>query len=94
MPDHTEDHDVELPDPNNPALQASLDDNDVIWIEEAEEHGGINEKVNDCLNRWRNAGPEARKKMFALFAATGIFICICRHGHLLVICDMIRSGEL
>ncbi|EMD37545.1 hypothetical protein CERSUDRAFT_50792, partial [Gelatoporia subvermispora B] len=34
------------------------------------------------------------KKMFALFAITGIFVCLCRHGHVLAACDMIRSGEL
>jgi Kyakuja-Dileera-Zisupton transposase len=32
--------------------------------------------------------------MFALFAIAGIFLAVCRHGHVLVICDMIRSGEL
>jgi hypothetical protein len=32
--------------------------------------------------------------MFALFAVAGIFLAVCRHGHVLVICDMIRSGEL
>lgn len=46
-----------------------------------------------CVERWKNAGPESHKKMFALFAATGIFVCVCRHGHVLTICDMIRSGE-
>ncbi|KAH9834663.1 uncharacterized protein C8Q71DRAFT_873190 [Rhodofomes roseus] len=50
--------------------------------------------VTTCVERWRNAGPESRKKMFALFAVTGVFVCVCRHGHLLAICDMIRSGEL
>jgi len=50
--------------------------------------------VNTCVERWRNAGPEARKKMFALFAVAGIFLAVCRHGHVLVVCDMIRSGEL
>jgi hypothetical protein len=50
--------------------------------------------VNTCVERWRNAGPEARKKMFALFAISGIFLSVYRHGHVLVICDMIRSGEL
>ncbi|KAI0682682.1 hypothetical protein C8T65DRAFT_713785 [Cerioporus squamosus] len=47
-----------------------------------------------CAERWRNAGPEARKKMFALFATTGVFACLCRHGQVLLLCDMIRSGEL
>ena len=53
------------------------------------------QKITDvCVERWRSAGPKSRKKMFALFAVSGIFIAVCRHGHLLVICDMIWSGEL
>ncbi|OBZ66016.1 hypothetical protein A0H81_14010 [Grifola frondosa] len=59
-----------------------------------EQSDDVDEPLSTCVMRWRNAGPEARKKMFRLFAATGIFVCICRHGHLLVACDMIRSGEL
>jgi hypothetical protein len=58
------------------------------------EDSDLSQKVADCVNRWRNAGPEARKKMFSLFAIAGIFLFVCRHGHVLVICDMIRSGEL
>jgi len=50
--------------------------------------------VNMCIERWKNAGPEARKKMFSLFAVAGIFLVVCRHGHVLVLCDIIRSGEL
>ncbi|KAJ7867216.1 hypothetical protein B0H14DRAFT_2347032 [Mycena olivaceomarginata] len=50
--------------------------------------------LNTCVERWKAAGPEARKKMFALFAVAGIFLSVCRHGHVLVMCDMIRSGEL
>ncbi|TFY55866.1 hypothetical protein EVJ58_g7981 [Rhodofomes roseus] len=50
--------------------------------------------VVTCVEHWHAAGPEARKKMFKLFAVTGIFVCLCRHGHLLAICDMVRSGEL
>ncbi|RDX42144.1 hypothetical protein OH76DRAFT_1488926 [Lentinus brumalis] len=78
---------------------------DVVDIDgEDEEHGLIiedtmkaeepMESTSVCTERWRNAGPEARKKMFALFATTGIFACLCRHGQVLVLCDMIRSGEL
>jgi hypothetical protein len=32
--------------------------------------------------------------MFELFAVAGIFLVVCRHGHVVVMCDMIRSGEL
>ncbi|TDL17784.1 hypothetical protein BD410DRAFT_843337 [Rickenella mellea] len=47
-----------------------------------------------CIDRWRNAGPEERKKMFAMFSESGLFLTACRHGFVLLICDMIRSGEL
>jgi hypothetical protein len=47
-----------------------------------------------CIDRWRNAGPEERKKMFALFEESGIFIASCRHRLVLLACDMIKSGEL
>ncbi|KAJ6620183.1 hypothetical protein B0H10DRAFT_2360931 [Mycena sp. CBHHK59/15] len=38
--------------------------------------------------------PKPVKKMFTLFAIAGIFLTVCRHGHVVVMCDMIRSGEL
>ncbi|KAJ7041288.1 hypothetical protein C8F04DRAFT_1208483 [Mycena alexandri] len=74
------------------------DDDDVAWLNVNEMNGEESEElakcVNTCVERWKAAGPEARKKMFALFAVAGIFISVCRHGHVLLICDMIRSGEL
>jgi len=48
----------------------------------------------NCTDRWRNAGPEQCKKMFATFEESGIFIAACRHRFVLLACDMIRSGEL
>ncbi|KAG1793276.1 uncharacterized protein HD556DRAFT_1443707 [Suillus plorans] len=33
----------------------------------------------NCTERWQNAGPEQRKKMFAVFDESGIFIAACRH---------------
>ncbi|KAG1773750.1 hypothetical protein EV702DRAFT_1200889 [Suillus placidus] len=47
-----------------------------------------------CADRWKNAGPEMRKKMFSVFDESGIFIAACRHRFVLLACDMIRSGEL
>jgi hypothetical protein len=32
--------------------------------------------------------------MFSVFRKSGIFVAVCRHGFLLSICDMVRSGEL
>lgn len=47
-----------------------------------------------CVKRWKNAGPEGQKRMFSMFLITGVFVLLCRHGFLLLICDMIQSGEL
>ncbi|KAF8344863.1 hypothetical protein F5887DRAFT_1061987 [Amanita rubescens] len=47
-----------------------------------------------CADRWKNAGPDQRKRMFGLFEETGIFIAACRHRTVLYGCDMIKSGEL
>lgn len=66
---------------------------EVAWLN-VNELDGLEHCINSCVERWRNAGPDARKKMFALFSVAGIFLSVCRHGHVLVICDMIRSGEL
>ncbi len=63
-------------------------------LEGVDAEGTPDEVASICVERWRNAGPEARKKMFALFAVSGIFVGLCRHGHILIMCDMIRSGEL
>lgn len=77
----------------HPSLELNAGDDDITWLNIAE-HEGVEKIADVCVEHWRSAGPEARKKMFALFAIAGIFIAVCRHGHLLAICDMIRSGEL
>jgi hypothetical protein len=70
------------------------DTRDDIFLLDSTEIPGRSEDANICISRWKNAGPEARKKMFALFAISGIFACFCRHGHMLIMCNMVRSGEL
>ncbi|KAJ6463583.1 hypothetical protein DFH09DRAFT_1254717 [Mycena vulgaris] len=82
----------------HPNVNAEDLDDDVAWLNinelEATEAEELARCLNTCVDRWRAAGPDARKKMFALFAVAGIFLSVCRHGHVLVMCDMIRSGEL
>lgn len=75
------------------APASSVHDPDDPWIEDLDS-GDSSEPVSICVDRWRNAAPESRKKMFAIFKKSGIFITVCRHGFLLTICDMVRSGEL
>lgn len=85
--------------PDGPSKDhGNSDDGDIAWLNINELSEGDTDELQKCVNlcveRWKAAGPEARKKMFALFAVSGIFISVCRHGHVLVLCDMIRSGEL
>jgi hypothetical protein len=47
-----------------------------------------------CTRNWKAAASEEKKRMWGAFEETGIFACACRHGLILWIIDMIRSGEL
>jgi len=55
---------------------------------------GLEEHLDECVKKWKAASPDAQKKMFDIFAVAGIFITVCRHGHVHGVCDMVRSGEL
>ncbi|PIL35238.1 hypothetical protein GSI_03028 [Ganoderma sinense ZZ0214-1] len=79
---------------NNAKRAPAAGEDHVLENVDITEGSAITDEPSVCEERWRNAGPEARKKMFALFAVSGVFVCLCRHGHVLVMCDMIRSGEL
>jgi hypothetical protein len=37
---------------------------------------------------------EATAKMWGIFDETGIFLALCRHGFMMLVVDMVRSGEL
>jgi hypothetical protein len=73
-------------------------EDDIAWLNinelTQEDTEDLTKCLDTCVERWKAAGPEARKKMFALFAVAGIFLTVCRHGHVIIMCDMIRSGEL
>ncbi|KAG6874966.1 hypothetical protein C0992_005766, partial [Termitomyces sp. T32_za158] len=47
-----------------------------------------------CAKNWKAAAADANKKMWAIFEEAGIFASCCRHGLILWIMDMLRSGEL
>ncbi|KAI5996379.1 hypothetical protein EDD15DRAFT_2387353 [Pisolithus albus] len=48
----------------------------------------------NCIDRWRNAKADVRKKTFEVFEESGIFIAACQHRFILLACDMMKSGEL
>ncbi len=56
--------------------------------------GAADQSSTPCASNWKAAAADETKKMWAIFDETGIFICVCRHGLILWIADMVRSGEL
>ncbi|KAJ7021912.1 hypothetical protein C8F04DRAFT_972130 [Mycena alexandri] len=66
-----------------------------LWDKEemkARADGG--EDKSPCEERWKNLSDDSSKKMWAIYDETGVFICLCRHGFVLMVADMVRSGEL
>ncbi|KAI0686976.1 hypothetical protein C8Q76DRAFT_772245 [Earliella scabrosa] len=47
-----------------------------------------------CASHWKAAAADEKKRMWAIYDETGIFASACRHGLILWIADMVRSGEL
>lgn len=47
-----------------------------------------------CQDRWTNMMQEKVATMWGIFEETGVFPIICRHGFILLIADMVRSGEM
>ncbi|KAL5520197.1 hypothetical protein ACEPAG_9410 [Sanghuangporus baumii] len=54
----------------------------------------IMDEKTPCTDRWTNLSADSQKRMWGTFDETGVFIATCRHGVVLSICDMIKSGEL
>ncbi|KAJ7655525.1 hypothetical protein B0H17DRAFT_1146362 [Mycena rosella] len=52
------------------------------------------EEDGQCQERWKNMSEEITARMWGIFDETGIFLSLCRHGFVLLIADMVKSGEL
>lgn len=67
------------------------------WAKEVlmEEVPGYNDDDNNpCAERWQNMKAELTAKMWGIFEETGLFLALCRHGFVLLLADMVHSGEL
>ncbi|PPQ86052.1 hypothetical protein CVT24_012964, partial [Panaeolus cyanescens] len=70
-----------------------------VWVEGGGDAEMISESTkeppnpNVCEDRWKNMKNEKTSKMWGIFEETGIFLVVCRHGHVLMVMDMVRSGE-
>ncbi|KAJ6455997.1 hypothetical protein DFH09DRAFT_1116274 [Mycena vulgaris] len=52
------------------------------------------EDNGECQERWKNLNEDLTSRMWGVFDETGIFLSLCRHGFVLLVADMVRSGEL
>ena len=50
--------------------------------------------TNPCAQRWHNMREELTAKMWGVFKETGLFLALCRHGFVLLLANMVHSGEL
>ena len=72
------------------------EDENVETEDNAKEQGsadGEDPNQGPCANNWKAAQSDSRKRMWGIFAETGLFASACRHGMILWIVDMVRSGE-
>ncbi|KAG7091522.1 hypothetical protein E1B28_010551 [Marasmius oreades] len=54
----------------------------------------VKEEENLCEQRWRNMNEGNTARSWSMYEETGIFIALCRHSFVLVIADMVESGEM
>ncbi|KAJ7694653.1 hypothetical protein B0H17DRAFT_1159135 [Mycena rosella] len=48
---------------------------------------------NLCQERWKNMSEEIMERMWGIFDETGAFLALCCHGFVLLIADMVKSGD-
>ncbi|KAJ7902392.1 hypothetical protein B0H13DRAFT_2274934 [Mycena leptocephala] len=60
---------------------------DVAGVDDEQEGGG-------CAERWQNMKESVTACAWGMYDETGIFPALCRHGFVLVVVDMAKSGEL
>ncbi|KAJ6456531.1 hypothetical protein C8R45DRAFT_943716 [Mycena sanguinolenta] len=84
-----------------------MDGNDslkrVLWLSERLDNRDAGDGYfisQEKVDRWAKSRlgetlpMQAADKMWGIFDETGIFLALCRHGFVLVIADMIKSGKL
>ncbi|KAF9258297.1 hypothetical protein L218DRAFT_1005215 [Marasmius fiardii PR-910] len=59
-----------------PSNMQPLDKEEVAWLDVLEEDD-LAACIDTCVDRWRNAGPESKKKMCQMFAIAGVFLAVC-----------------
>ncbi|KAJ7751846.1 hypothetical protein B0H14DRAFT_3096830 [Mycena olivaceomarginata] len=58
------------------------------------EEGAEQDEGAGCDEQWENMKEDVTARAYGMYDETGIFPALCRHGFMLVIVDMVKSGEL
>lgn len=61
--------------------------------EDDEDNIETDENLASCL-QWKSSGPDHKKTALDIYETTGIFASACRHGFIIKVCEMVKSGEL
>jgi hypothetical protein len=57
--------------------------------------GSAPDDDNDgCDKRGENMKDDITSRVYGMYNETGFFPCLCRHSFVLVVADMVKSGEL
>ncbi|KAJ7077509.1 hypothetical protein B0H15DRAFT_955006 [Mycena belliarum] len=60
----------------------------------ADDEEGWEPEAGGCSDRWQNMREDVTSKAWGMYDETGIFLSLCRHGFVLLVTDMVQSGEL
>ena len=55
---------------------------------------GERREIDQCVKHWKAAASDEKKRSWAIFDENGIYASACRHGMVLWVADIVRSGEL
>ncbi|KAF8198664.1 hypothetical protein K438DRAFT_1583741, partial [Mycena galopus ATCC 62051] len=54
----------------------------------------LEDEGDGCTERWQNMREDVTARAYGMYDETGFFPSLCRHGFVLIVVDMVRSGEL
>ena len=79
-------------------LEIQGDPTDGVPSETEDSDGGAEsdraKAIKACSTNWKAAQADEVKRMWDNFDESGIFASACRHGMVLLLADMVKSGEL
>jgi hypothetical protein len=89
---NNQDADLEVPDDHTGGLDPQAEEGHLPQSFDPleEKFSGL---VSDCVERWKANADDQTKVMWDCFDECGVFVTVCRHGLVLIACDIVRSGE-